>query len=127
MSIGNTNTDQTIIQLREAINSHDADQVADAFTSDYRNEVPMHPARSFTGNDRVRENWTAILTRVPDLRAQILRFAVDTASGQTWSEWEMTGPAPDGDPVIFRGVVISTARDGKIASTRFYLDEVTGD
>ncbi|WP_437912968.1 hypothetical protein WME73_39245 [Sorangium sp. So ce302] len=47
----------------------------------------------------------------------------DAESGQTWSEWEI-GTTTDGEPSTFRGVVISTARDGKMAWNRFYLDEV---
>lgn len=36
----------------------------------------------------------------------------------------MIGTTTDGEPITFRGVVISTARDGKISWNRFYLDEV---
>ncbi|XXX81428.1 nuclear transport factor 2 family protein [Sorangium sp. So ce134] len=86
--------------------------------------VPMHPSRSFVGNERVRANWGRLLARVPDLRARIQRAVFDAESGQTWSEWEMIGTTTDGEPITFRGVVISTARDGKIAWNRFYLDEV---
>lgn len=49
-----------IERLEDAINSHDAQRVADCFTSDYRSETPHRPAEGFTGSDRVLANWTAI-------------------------------------------------------------------
>jgi hypothetical protein len=51
-------------------------------------------------------NWTAIFTRIPDLRAQVLRRA--TAGPEPWSGWEMVGTGPDGAPVV------------RIDWTRFY-------
>jgi ketosteroid isomerase-like protein len=119
-----TPSDQTIVNLRDAINSHDPDRIAGSFTEDFRCDLPMHPSRSFTGNDQVRANWTLMLARVPDIQAEIQRATHDTGSGETWSEWELTGTTADGNPITFRGVVISAARDGKMAWNHFYLDEV---
>jgi hypothetical protein len=48
--------ERMVERLREAANNHDPDGVAACFTSDYRNETPAHPARSFTGRDQVRKN-----------------------------------------------------------------------
>ena len=124
---GTSVRDETIVSLQDAINTHDPGRVANAFTEDYRCDMPMHPSRSFTGNSSVRENWAAMFSRVPDIRARILRAVSDAESGRTWSEWELTGSISNGDPIAFRGVVISTARDGRIATTRFYLDEVVDD
>ncbi len=116
--------DPTIVTLRDAINSHDLDRIVSSFTEDFESSLPMHPSRSFVGNEHVRANWSRMLARVPDIRAQIQRAVFDAESGQTWSEWEMIGTTTDGKPITFRGVVISTARDGKMAWNRFYLDEV---
>ena len=117
-------SDETIFSLRDAINTHDPEEVASVFTEDYRCDMPLHPSRSFTGNSAVRATWAMMFSRIPDLRARILRAVSDAESALTWSEWEMTGSTANGDPIAFRGVVISTARDGRIAATRFYLDEV---
>jgi ketosteroid isomerase-like protein len=109
-------------RLLDAINSRDPQRVADCFTPDYRSEIPHRPADSFTGSDRVAANWTAIFARLPDLHARVLRRA---ASGdELWSEWEMTGTDPAGNPAMLCGPVIMTTRDGQIAWTRFYLSPV---
>lgn len=82
----------------------------------------MHPARSFTGSEQVRRNWTQILTAIPDLAAEVVGSVV---SGETvWSEWEHRGTRPDGTPHLMRGVIVFTVKDGLIASARFYLEPV---
>lgn len=109
-------------RLRDAIGSHEPERVAACFTDDYRSEVPHHPERSFTGNDQVRRNWTAIFAAVPDITATVLRTATD--GDEIWSEWEMTGTNADGAAEAFVGPVVLTAREGRIAWTRFYLERV---
>ncbi|WP_037583987.1 nuclear transport factor 2 family protein [Stigmatella aurantiaca] len=116
-------TDVALERLREAIDSHDPQRVADCFTSDYRSEVPLHPDRSFVGNDHVLRNWTAMFARVPDITARILRSATGD-DGTIWSEWEMSGTGPGGAAAAFAGPVIVTVRDGRIDWARFYLDAV---
>ncbi|MFD5826988.1 nuclear transport factor 2 family protein [Lentzea sp. NPDC060358] len=110
-------------RLREAINSHDPQRVADCFTPDYQAEIPHRPAESFVGTEQVAVNWTAILSRLPDLEARVLRRA--ESGGEIWSEWEMTGTGPDGAKTVLCGPAIMTVvREGKIAATRFYLAPV---
>jgi len=60
--------DPTIAKLRAAINTHDPDQVAASFTADYQCGSPLHPSRSFTGNDHFRANWAMMFGRVPNIR-----------------------------------------------------------
>jgi hypothetical protein len=112
-----------IRRLAAALNARDPELVAGAFTDDYNCEMPMHPERGFTGNSQVRRNYTDIFRRIPDLRAEVLRW---TSNGDvSWSEWEMTGTGPDDSRVILRGVVIADAPDGgPIAHTRFYIEPV---
>lgn len=113
-----------IQRLRYAISSHDPEGVAACFTPDYRSEVPQRPAEGFVGSSRVAENWAAIFARIPDIEATVLRRA---ASGsETWSEWEMVGTGPDGEPLVLCGPVIMTTRDGQIDWARFYLGPVLG-
>lgn len=113
---------QILDRLREAINSHDPVRVAACFTSDFRAELPHHPERSFTGAQRVVANWTSIFASAPHLTATVLRSA--SSGAEIWSEWEMTEPTADGPTVRFVGPVVLTARDGRIATARFYLDQV---
>ena len=96
--------------------------IAACFAPAYRNETPVHPARSFVGNDQVRRNWTQILAAIPDLTARIVASAV---SGSTvWSEWEQRGTRPDGSTHLMRGVIVFTVEDGLIAAARFFLEPV---
>ena len=73
-------------RLIQATNAHDIDAIVACFASDYRNETPAHPTRSFIGRDQVRRNWEQILGFVPDIHAKVLRSSVD--DGVVWSEWE---------------------------------------
>ncbi len=109
-------------RLASATNAHDLDRLVDCFASDYRNETPAHPSRSFTGRDQVRSNWTQIFTAVPDLRATVLRSA---SMGDTvWSEWELSGTRRDGTTHLMRGVILFGVDAGRAAWARFYLEPV---
>jgi ketosteroid isomerase-like protein len=111
-------------RLRDAINSHDAARVADCFTENYQCDMPMQPARGFTGRAQVRENYQALFARIPDLRATVLRSCQDKSA--VWSEWEMSGTSDEGTPSMIAGVVIIlSVVDEHIEHTRFYLDAVS--
>jgi ketosteroid isomerase-like protein len=111
-----------VARLCQATNDHDLDALVGCFSPDYRNETPAHPARGFVGQEQVRRNWEQIFAFVPDVRAEILRCAVD---GDTvWSEWKHTGTRPDGSAHRMRGVIIFGVADGVIGWARFYLEPV---
>ena len=116
----------TIDRLVRATNDHDLERLVDCFEPGYRNETPVHPARSFTGRDQVRANWQQIFAAVPDVRARVLRSAV--AGDTAWTEWEMTGTRGDGSAHLMRGVIVFGVPAGKptarIGWARFYLDVV---
>ena len=123
-------TDQTaakavLDRLCAATNAHDLDGVVACFAEDYRNETPVHPARSFVGREQVRRNWQQIFAFVPDVTATVLACAVD---GDTiWSEWEHSGTRPDGTAHLMRGIIIFGAQDGLASWARFYLEPVDPD
>jgi ketosteroid isomerase-like protein len=109
-------------RLCRATNARDLDALAACFADDYRNETPAHPERGFTGSAQVRKNWQEIFSVIRDLRAEVLRVAVD---GDTvWSEWEHSGTRPDGSPHVMRGVVIFGVTNGVANWARFYLEPV---
>ena len=113
---------ETLQRMLQAINSHDLDAMVDCFAHDYRCEMPLHPSRSFVGDDQVRQNWTGMFARVPDIEARVLRSVED---GDTvWSEWHMTGTTTDGADFRTGGVAILGVEDGRFAWSRFYLDPV---
>ena len=112
----------TVERLCRAIGDRDIDEVVACFAADYRNETPAHPERDFTGRDQVRKNWTQIFASVPDISAELVRFAID--GNTAWTEWEHRGTRPDGTPHLMRGVVIFGVEGTEIASARFYLEPV---
>ena len=83
-------------RLLQATNAHDLDAIVACFAADYRNDTPVHPARSFIGRDQVRRNWEQILGFVPDIHATVLRSSVQ--DDVVWSEWEQRGTRRDGTP-----------------------------
>jgi SnoaL-like domain len=122
-----------LIRIGEAIAAHDLPALVACFAVDYRNETPAHPARGFTGREQVRQNWTAILGAVPDLRATLVRCSRDPAEPETvWAEWDWAGTNCDGHAVRLRGVtVLGVGADGSDAEVvrwaRFYMEPVDDD
>jgi ketosteroid isomerase-like protein len=109
-------------RMLQAINAHDIGALVGCFAHDYRCEIPLHPSRSFVGNDQVRQNWTALFRRVPDIQARVLRSVED--GDKVWSEWEMMGTATDGADYRVGGVAILRVEDDRFVWARFYLDPV---
>lgn len=109
-------------RLHDAVNRHDLDSLAACFASDFINETPVHPARSFRGRDQVRRNWAQIFAGVPDIVADVVSVAVNGASA--WTEWEMRGTRRDGATHLMRGVSIFAIADDEFTSVRFYLEPV---
>src|ERR1700675_970200 len=101
MPMDGAGPDSIVERLLQATNDHDLDGLVACFAEDYRNETPVHPARNFQGRSRVRRNWEQIFAFVPDLRAEIVRIAVDNNS--VWTEWEMRGKRRDGTAHFMRG------------------------
>lgn len=114
--------ESVVNRLARAINDHDLDALVDCFATDYVNETPLHPARSFTGRDQVRKNWERIFAGVPDLQAEVLRSTSD--GDVAWPEWEMRGTRRDGSHHLMRGVTVLGVRNDQIAWARFYLEPV---
>jgi len=112
----------TVERLVQATNAHDLDRLVACFAEDYRNETPVHPARSFQGRSQVRRNWEQIFAFVPDIRVEIIRSAVDGDS--LWSEWEMRGTRRDGTAHLMRGCIVFGVGDSAIRWARFYLEPV---
>lgn len=109
-------------KLLRATNAHDLDALVDCFDPAYRNEAPAHPSRNFQGAGQVRDNWQQIFTLLPDVHANVSRWAVD--GSEVWSEWEMGGTRLDGGRQLMRGVIIFVVQDGRATSARFYLEPV---
>lgn len=111
-----------IERLVHATNSHEVERVVACFAPDYRLESPLHPARSFSGQEQVRRNWTQIFAGVPNLQARLVAHAGD---GDTvWTEWEMTGTRRDGRPHLMRGVFVFGVAGGLVRTGRMFFEPV---
>ena len=109
-------------RLFEATNAHDLDQLVDCFSDDYVNETPAHPARGFSGRDRIRANWQQIFAFVPDVRAELVASVVHR--DKVWVEQRMHGTRLDGTRHEMSGIIVFTVREGRASSARFFLEPV---
>ena len=66
-------------RLRDAMNSHDAKEMASLFADTYQSSQPLHPARGFSGHAQVLKNWMSVFEGVPDFSAELVASAVDGA------------------------------------------------
>jgi ketosteroid isomerase-like protein len=109
-------------RLVQAMNAHDLEALLACFHDDYRSEQPAHPARTFTGRNQVRQNWSKLFESIPDFRAELLRVAV--AANEEWAECIWRWTKEDGTPLEELGVSIFGTRDGRIAWARLYYEEI---
>src|SRR4051794_4609765 len=91
-------------RLVRAVNAHNIEALVGCFATEYVNETPAHPARSFRGRDQVRRNWEQIFAFVPDIHVAVPRCTV--GDDAVWSEWEMSGSRRDGTSHRMRGTVL---------------------
>lgn len=109
-------------RLRDAVNAHDAGQLAALFAEDYRSISPAHPARAFVGSAQVLANWTQVFQGVPDFSSELLSQVAD---GDTeWGEWDWRGRHADGSPFAMRGVIIVVVQDDRVAEAHLYMEPV---
>ena len=106
--------------LQQAINDHDLDRIAACFAPDYESDQPVHPARSFRGREQLRRNWTQILAGLPDLTAELKRWAVN--GQELWTEWEWRGTRRDGSQGTMRGVTIQGVQEDVFTWVHFYME-----
>lgn len=109
-------------RLRHAVNRHDLDAMSRCFATDFVNDTPAHPARSFRGREQVRKNWAQIFAAVPNLEADLVDIAIH--DDKVWTEWEMRGTRLDGVQHLMRGVSIFGVVEDVFATVRFYLEPV---
>jgi ketosteroid isomerase-like protein len=118
MTMGNIMT-----RLGAAINDHDLDAFVSLFATDYQSDQPAHPMRSFSGADKVRENWSSVFAGIHDLKAELLTSAT-TGDGMELGEWHWHGTHLDGSPFAMRGVIVIGVRGEEIMWGRLYMEPV---
>ncbi|KGN30386.1 hypothetical protein N802_07010 [Knoellia sinensis KCTC 19936] len=113
---------EVITQIAERTNAHDLEGLAALFHEDYQSEQPFHPARGFGGRAQMKANWGALLTGIPDMRAEISASVQD--GDVVWSECHWWGTTEQGEPFDMRGITQFTVRDGLIVSGRLFVELV---
>ncbi len=88
----------TLERLSQAVNSHDAERMANLFAEDYASPQPVHPRRGFGGRAQVAKNWTAIFQAVPDFTAEVVRVGLQCSRGRASGRVDLVGPRPEGVP-----------------------------
>jgi ketosteroid isomerase-like protein len=113
-------------RLRSAMNAHDLDAFVACFADDYHSEQPAHPSRTFSGSDKVRENWAGVFSGIPDFSAEVLSAAV-TDDGVEIGEWQWSGTHTDGSVFAMRGAIVIGTADHRIVWGRLYMEVVEQD
>ena len=111
-----------MVQLADAMNSHDARRLASLCAVDYRSVQPLHPSWGFGGSAQVFENWSSVFDGVPDFSAELVASAQD--GSVEWAEWHWHGHHVDGSPFAMRGATIFVVHDGLIVEGRLYMEPV---
>ena len=110
-------------RLGAAINEHDLDAFVSLFATDYQSDQPAHPMRSFSGADKVRENWSSVFAGIRDLKAELLASAT-TGDGMELGEWYWHGTHLDESPFAMGGVIVLGVRGEEIIWGRLYMEPV---
>jgi ketosteroid isomerase-like protein len=112
-------------RLKDAMNAHDAQQLASLCAENYQSAQPLHPSRGFGESAKVLENWSSVFDGVPDFSSELVASSVDGAV--EWGEWHWQGHHVNGSPFAMRGVTIFVVRDGLIAEGRLYMEPMEAD
>ena len=111
-----------LLKLKDAFNTHDINSLIGCFDGDYYSEQPVHPDRTFRGQEQVKKNWSSNFDEMPDFSAHLFRHAI--SNNTIWAEWEWQGTRQDKSRLLMRGVTIMGIEDGKIKWGRLYVDPV---
>jgi hypothetical protein len=115
-----------IAQLIQAWNTHDAALLAECLRADYESIQPHHPERNFWGRVAAVQNWQAVFEAVPDLHAELMRWAV--CGAEVWTEWRWSGSHLGGNSFCAGGVIVYGLSGVQIAWARVYteIEQTTG-
>lgn len=106
--------------LQRALNEHDVTALADCLQAGYVNTHPAHPERNTLGRETACQRWAVTFACVPNLRAELLRFA---QSGSTlWTEWAFSNDSACGPVYRAGGVMIFGLQGDRIAWARTFTE-----
>jgi len=122
LKLNNMDPEALLLKLKNAFNTHDMKSLLECFDENYYSEQPVHPDRTFLGQEQVKKNWASNFEEMPDFSAQLLRHSISNNS--IWSEWEWQGTRQDKSRLLMRGVIIMIIENGKIKRGRLYMEPV---
>jgi ketosteroid isomerase-like protein len=111
-----------LVRLRAAWNAHDVEALTACLHPDYESIHPLHPERNFWGREAAVRSWAAVFEAVPDLRAELLRWAV--CGDEAWAEWRWSGVHVAGPTFRAGGVMVFELDGDRIAWARVYTEIV---
>ncbi len=109
-------------RLEKALNDHDAEAFGDCLSPLYLSEQPVHPDRSFRGRERAVEEWAEAFRRMPNFKAEIIRWAGHDDT--VWAEWHVHGTRADNKKLDLWGVTIFGVKDDRITWSHVYLEPI---
>lgn len=109
-----------IAQLIQAWNTHDTALLAECLHTDYESIQPHHPDRNFWGREAAVRNWQMVFDAVPDLQAELHRWAV--CGDEVWTEWRWSGSLASGHLFRAGGVIVFGLIGAQIAWARVYTE-----
>jgi hypothetical protein len=122
LKLNEMNQEALLLRLKNAFNTHDMKSLIECFDENYYSEQPVHPDRTFQGQEQVKKNWASNFTEMPDFSAHLLRHAINNNS--IWSEWEWQGTRQDKSVLLMRGVIVMIVENDKIKRARLYIEPV---
>lgn len=113
-------------QLIQAWNTHDPALLAGCLHTDYESIQPHHPERNFWGRANAVRNWQAVFEAVPDLQAELLRWAL--CGNEVWTEWRWHGTHQSGAAFRAGGVMVFGLSSTCMMWARVYteIEQTTG-
>ena len=122
LKLNKMNPEDLLLKLKNAFNTHDMKSLIECFDENYYSEQPVHPDRTFQGQEQVKKNWASNFNEMPDFSAHLLKQTISDNS--IWSEWEWQGTRQDKSMLLMRGVIIMIIENGKIKRGRLYVEPV---
>ena len=122
LKLNKLNPEALLLKLKNAFNSHDMKSLMECFDENYYSEQPVHPDRTFQGQEQVKKNWASNFNEMPDFSAHLLSHTISDNS--IWSEWEWQGTRQDKSMLLMRGVIIMIIENSKIKRGRLYIEPV---
>ncbi len=113
-----TDTPKSIL---DAFNAHDLDAIMEFFADDCSLDMPRGPeprGQRFVGKTAVRQGLATRFAGLPDVHYGDDRHWI--CGDMVFSEWLLTGTAPDGVAVKVRGCDHYEFRDGKVVRKDSY-------